>query len=378
MKHVLHVIKLPFFRFLPIAWMAMLGFNHANAQAELFIATDGGDFNWTTGNKSLYVYPTGDSIKYLVATAVEGGFTYADASITNSTTSPCAPAVRRVQVNAFHLYLNSTAAGTITITGNSSGATGARFIRAVYVDDVLLIADGNDPRVTSSHPGGQNTENCADLKIEGLNIPVKSKVTVVIGGSATGSPGNFRVNVIKIAQPVLPVRLLSFDAIKRTNGVEVSWKAANENEGKSYSVERSNNGQNFEVIKSVETLGAGSYSFLDNAPKPGRIAYYRLQMVSVDGEINYSKIKAVSIDGSGELRLIPNPVRGGNLFATFAPVTEPTLVRVINASGQVVQTMQIASFTEQAQINTTGLKAGVYMLQILSGNEVKTSRFLKK
>jgi hypothetical protein len=54
------------------------------------------------------------------------------------------------------------------------------------------------------------------------------------------------------------------------------------------------------------------------------------------------------------------------------------LVRVINASGQVVQTMQIASFTEQAQINTTGLKAGVYMLQILSGNEVKTSRFLKK
>jgi hypothetical protein len=231
---------------------------------------------------------------------------------------------------------------------------------------------------SSTFPNPTTSETCDDIIVEGLAIPKGATVRIVFGSSATSSPQNVRISVITITEGVLPVRLLSFDAFKRTNGVEVTWKASNEAEGKSYSVERSNNGQDFEVLKKVETLGAGSYSFLDNTPKPGRIAYYRLQMESVDGEKTYSKIKAVNLDGSGALKLFPNPATNGNLFATFSPVTEPTLVRILNPSGQVVQTMQIAAFTEQAQINTAGLKAGVYMLQIVNGSEIKTGRFLKQ
>jgi hypothetical protein len=378
MKHVLRFTKSFIFRYVPLVFLAMLGINNADAQTNLIIATDGGDFSWTSDPRNTYTYPSGDVIKYLFSTSIEGGgFTFKDTAITTSTSAICAPAVRRVQVNAFELVLNSTSVSKIVINGNSSGG-GARYIRAVYVNDVIEIENGDDPRIKAFHPGGSASENCGDMVIEGLNIAKGQTVKIIIGGSTTGTPQNFRVNRITLTEGVLPVRLLSFDAFKRTNGVEVTWKASNEAEGKSYSVERSNNGQDFEVLKKVETLGAGLYSFLDNTPKPGRIAYYRLQMESVDGEKTYSKIKAVNLDGSGALKLFPNPAVNGNLFATFSPVTEPTLVRILNPSGQVVQTMQIAAFTEQAQINTAGLKAGVYMLQIVNGSEIKTGRFLKQ
>lgn len=191
--------------------------------------------------------------------------------------------------------------------------------------------------------------------------------------------GDFTWNAGDVTQKVfLPVRLLSFDAVKRNTGVEVTWRATNENEGRSYRVERSSNGQDFEVVNTVETLGAGSYSFLDKTQKPGRIAYYRLEMISVDGEKYYSNIKTVILDGRGELTLAPNPIRNGNMLATFAPTTQTAAVRVINMSGQVMQSQQLAPFNEQIFINTNNLRPGVYMLQIITGSDIQTSRFIKK
>jgi hypothetical protein len=328
--------------------------------------------------RSTYTYSSGDSITYFAASDAGGGnFNFVQTAVTTSTSSAlCAPSKRRLQVNSFDLTLNSTSVSKMVITGTSSG-TSARTLRAIYVNGVIV--DPTTYTVTHSFPtDGSNTSNtCGDITINNLNVALGSTVRVVIGSSPASTPQNMRLNVISLTPSVLPVRLLSFDAINRTNGIEVMWKADNETEGKSYSVERSNNGVAFEELKKIETMGAGTYSYLDNTAKLGPVAYYRLKMISVDGEKTYSKIKAVVINGANTLSISPNPVRGNSLNATFKPFTEPTTVKILNTSGKVLLTQQIAPFTSQSSINTTGLSKGVYMIQFVNGTEVKTSRFLK-
>jgi hypothetical protein len=331
-------------------------------------------------SRSSYTYASGDVINYFNAVGGADGseISFFSTNLSSSTSNVCPGVDRRVQLNSFELVLNSTSASKIVLTGNSSGA-GARHIRQLYINDVLVIVDGNDSRVKSFHPGGSATDNCADIVVEGLSVPIGGKIKIAIGGSATGSVQNFRVNKITITpDPLAPVRLLDFNAMRKNTGAEITWRVANESEGRSFGVERSSDGREFENIYTTEAAGHGRYIFVDNTPKPGRIAYYRLQMLNRDGSIAYSSIKAVNFDGKGALEVFPNPVRNGQLFTTFAPTTQNAMIRVLNASGQVLQAHQISPFTEQAQINTGNLRSGVYMLQIISGNDIQTTRFVKQ
>ncbi len=326
-----------------------------------------------------YTYSTGDVINYLVASG-DVTFTFepvATPGITTSTTAACLPAKRRIQANAFELEMKSTSAGKFVIGLGTSSSTGAiRLLRALYVNGTLLDP-ANYTAIHTFPETGVTQSTCAEVIIDGLSIPKDAKVTFVFGSSPTSTPQNIRLSYINIFDAALPVRLLSFDAVNRSNGIEVMWKADNEAEGKSYSVERSNNGVAFEELKKIETIGAGVYSYLDKTAKLGPVAYYRLQMISADGEKTYSKIKAVVINGANTLSISPNPVRGNSLNATFKPFTEPTTVKILNISGKVLLTQQIAPFTSQSSINTTGLSKGIYIIQFVNGTEVKTSRFLK-
>jgi hypothetical protein len=76
--------------------------------------------------------------------------------------------------------------------------------------------------------------------------------------------------------------------------------------------------------------------------------------------------------------LSPNPVRGNTMLATFAPVTEPSTARIVGPSGAVLKNQAIPAFTDQATIYTNGIQQGVYMLQIISGKDIQTIRFVKQ
>lgn len=362
---------------LAIAGTLGISISHLRAQTTLSIPGTG-EFAFGSDARTTYTYPSGDVISYLTATAADGGFTFAAASTTSSTSAVCAGVDRRVQLNAFELTLNSTSVAKLSIGGNSSGA-GARYLRALYVNDVLLIEDGNDERVKSFHPGGSATENCADITVEGLNIPSGAKIKVVIGGSATGTPQNFRLNTLVLTpSSALPVRLLSFDAQRAGTAVALSWSAANEEEGRSYTIQRSEGGQLFSNITTLNVSGAGSYRFTDNTAKHSGVLYYRLEMVSNTGKITHSPIRAVHMSDAATLRLLGNPVKGGAVVATYNTLQQPAEARIINTAGTVLSKQPIAAFTNQATIRTDGLGRGMYILQIVNNSEVQTVRFIKE
>lgn len=352
----------------------------AYGQVQLWIP-ESGTFAFGSDARSTYTYNTGDKINYLnVSGGADGSeITITSArSLTSSTSNRCDPAERRIQTQAFELELVSTSASKIVLTGTSNG-TSPKHLRQLLINGTIVIADGNYKRIKSFMDVNNNT-TCADITMEGITAPIGAKLTFIIANSAIGSVQNFNLSTITITpDPLAPVRLLDFNAVRRNSSAEVTWRVANESEGRSFGVERSSDGREFENIFTTNAIGLDRYNFVDNTPKPGRIAYYRLQMLNMDGSIAYSGIKAVNFDGKGALEVFPNPVRSGEkLFTTFAPTTQNALIKVMNVSGQVVQSFQVTPFTEQAQINTNNLKSGIYMVQIINGNDIQTTRFVKQ
>ena len=376
--------SLPFEKkFACLILLLAIGFaNNVFAQTyrKLLIESEGGNA-WTTGTKDTYTYSSGDVINYLNGVATDGTdittFSFSPFLASLSTSQICRDAVRRVQVNSFDLVLNSTSLRSLLISGTSSG-TAVRTIRAIYVNGNLLSPETYSALHTFPTDGTNTSATCGDIVVGGLDVPQGATVRVVIGSSITSTPQNLRVSVIYLNDPVLPVHLLNFDALRKGSAVEVTWKAVNETEGKTYNIQRSANGSDFQTISSMPVSGAGNYSYVDQSPKQSRLVYYRLEMKSVDGITSYSKIKAVDMDGENQLLIAPNPARGNTMLATFAPVTEPSTARIVNPSGVVLKNQAIPAFTDQATIYTNGIQQGVYMLQIISGKEIQTIRFVKQ
>ena len=109
---------------------------------------------------------------------------------------------------------------------------------------------------------------------------------------------------------VLPVKLVSFSAVKENNTVLVKWKTAQEINSKEFVIERSKDGVHFTDIGTVQAAGfaAGprNYQFKDLAPLQGN-NYYRLRSVDQDASFSRSSIVRVRFGSGILISLRPNP-----------------------------------------------------------------------
>ncbi|MEQ1766601.1 MAG: LamG domain-containing protein, partial [Methylotenera sp.] len=91
---------------------------------------------------------------------------------------------------------------------------------------------------------------------------------------------------------VLPIKLISFDAVKKGNEVLVNWKATNEEDILYYEVERSIGNNVFTKIYTTaakNALSQNSYDAKDDKPYAG-INYYRLKIVDKEKKVAFSQV----------------------------------------------------------------------------------------
>jgi endo-1,4-beta-xylanase len=166
----------------------------------------------------------------------------------------------------------------------------------------------------------------------------------------------------------LPVRLKSFDAVKKKESVKLSWLTSIEVNNDRYEIERSKDGQSFTLLLSKKASNAQietEYTVEDLQPVNGN-NFYRLVQYDKDGRKTMLGTRLVTFRKEGFALFIqtyPNPA---NTFFTLRTDASVRTAFLTDAGGRLVKIITIAN-NGTAKVSTTDLTAGVYILSISNG-----------
>ena len=174
----------------------------------------------------------------------------------------------------------------------------------------------------------------------------------------------------------LPIELISFNVKNNFNRVVVEWSTATEINNNFFTIERSLDGVNAEVIGIVKGAGNSNsvidYKFEDNQPSSG-VVYYRIKQTDFDGTSETFDWKAVNMvkQVDATYSIYPNPTQGKVNVKVSSLETVSTIINVLDISGRVVYSQNIesdsslmTSFDMPSDIN-----AGIYFVEVINGSK---------
>jgi hypothetical protein len=188
-----------------------------------------------------------------------------------------------------------------------------------------------------------------------------------------------------VPESPLPIKLLSFDAIKLSSEKAiVKWELAEfPIPPARFEVQRANDGRSFVSIGNINGDGASKlYNYTDNGLQKG-INYYRLKMIDEDSKITYSRTVAIMNGVKGLLltSLIPTIVDNSATLTVSSSKKQKLDLVIVDMYGRVIQKQNhtVAEGNTNIQIATAGLAAGMYQLFAISTEE-KTNviKFVKQ
>ncbi len=182
---------------------------------------------------------------------------------------------------------------------------------------------------------------------------------------------------------VLPVELGRFTANSNDCAVELFWETKSEYNTAFFVVEKSKNARDFEAIAEVNAIGFSTsgfdYQYNDKNQINTEMNYYRLAIYDFDGKVAYSEMIAVQSNCKKD-RLFPNPATNLINYEMNIGSNENVEFIVLDVSGSVVLKYyeNIISDSNTFPIKINNLHQGVYILQVVVGNSVRSSnKFLK-
>jgi hypothetical protein len=191
----------------------------------------------------------------------------------------------------------------------------------------------------------------------------------------------------------LPVEFKYVLAEKVGSHVLIKWATASELNNDFFTVEKSQDGKNFETIGTVTGAGNSNtlltYEFVDVKPQTGT-QYYRVKQTDYDGQFDHSDI--VSVSNSSQIENNKNSVTiltvGPNPFEEIFNVdfdlstAGPVEVGLMNLNGSVVASEIIEGYTGGNRYtfnDTKGLEKGIYLLRLSQHNITsKAVRLMKR
>jgi len=188
---------------------------------------------------------------------------------------------------------------------------------------------------------------------------------------------------------LLPAQLVRFTVQKREKDVQVNWETANEINVDRYEIQLAKgegafSSSNFSNVASVKANNqtTNSYVFTDVESNKSGARYYRLKVIDKDGTYRYSETKRINFGNSADWYVYPNPVKGTLQVITSADAGTNVEMKLQTVTGQVLwtKTAKGTGQLEKHQLNINGLHlaAGIYILEITAGAEVKRMKLVKE
>jgi len=203
-----------------------------------------------------------------------------------------------------------------------------------------------------------------------------------VGGTASGSVattgtitsnslGSFgRLAIGSVSFP-LPLKFVSFSAVKENASVKLKWQTANEEGVRNYEVQRSVEGNGFITIATVNATNMDQqwYQFLDHMV-PSSKSYYRIKANDVDGKSITSKTIVVTGDNIQKIQLVSNPVKTTIQLATQNIPKSVYSYQLFNSAGQVCRKGSfICEGFSLVSIPIDAFSPGQYNFLIMNGSE---------
>lgn len=174
----------------------------------------------------------------------------------------------------------------------------------------------------------------------------------------------------------LPIKLISFSAQQSKNETQLQWKANSTDEHEYFVVEKSSDGRRFSPIANVTVKGIGDFSYAISDNTSGK-TFYRLKLVDVSGKSNYSQILYVNAaENSADFiqKIYPVPARHTINTQVKSSRQENAVVTITDMSGRtvIVKNQLLVQGINNCAIDVQKLKAGMYILKIITGDVSET------
>jgi hypothetical protein len=171
----------------------------------------------------------------------------------------------------------------------------------------------------------------------------------------------------------LPVKLQQFSASLQNNKVSLKWSAEHDDPNGSFTVQRSQNGVDFESLQKIpvkNNTGTYQYDCMDKAPLPGT-SYYRLAVQERD-HTYYSKVASVKNEQPALVlkKLYPIPAEKWLHLEIIVDKAQPVTIQIINNSGVAVQqyARNMTPGTNRFNVPVQQLSGGMYFIRINTNN----------
>jgi trimeric autotransporter adhesin len=184
--------------------------------------------------------------------------------------------------------------------------------------------------------------------------------------------------------PVLSTDLLSFNAKKSNNIVQLHWTTSKEEEAVRFGVEKSLDAVRFNTLAMVDGYGNGdglnNYFFADRDSSQV-LVYYRIHLTDAKGSSKYSRVIQLN-GGIGELSLagLANPFVNDIQFQLISQSTAHASVKLVGIQGAVLRANEfmLNNGVNNLQLKGAGgLPPGVYILQVEVGEKLLQRKIVK-
>lgn len=180
----------------------------------------------------------------------------------------------------------------------------------------------------------------------------------------------FTLGTINMSGTPLPVELLSFEgrATSSTTAL-LEWRTATERDNDYFTVERSEDGQVWLTVGTVEGAGTSQeerrYS-LDDPTAPGGLCYYRLRQTDLDGTNSTSGVVSVHFDRTTGVEpfAYPNP-SSGPVIVVFPDALDDAIgFTLVDTKGTAMAVGFNRIGPGNYRVDPGSLPSGTYLLQV--------------
>jgi len=254
-----------------------------------------------------------------------------------------------------------------TITGSTARL--AQGVQQPYIPPVL-----EDESYSVNTSGGDASSGSGSVAYS-----IGQIVYIMFPGSAGGSRAEGVQRPFEAYAPIsaLPIELISFNGECNDQNIMLSWTTATEVNNDYFSLERSIDGANWQLITDVAGAGNSSslinYSFLDVA-RYNDISYYRLKQTDFNGQSKYVEIIATPKCGEDmpELLVFPNPTNQALNIFYGGDKSQIISTSISNVLGEIVYYSDI--FEEKIMVDNK--PNGIYFLHVKLVSENITKTFI--